>query len=114
MVCLGIRGSLVCPVEEWALYPPSSRPNPQSLIPPAAEHLAAYDRDAKEGERLDPDNAYFPLMRAVGLFAARRDKEAIEAIERASRKPRWEDYTNEEAEAHLHLLAKAFGRQPAI
>ena len=29
--------------------------------------LAVYDRDAAEGERLDPDNAYFPVMRAAGL-----------------------------------------------
>lgn len=101
-------------IEESAFYPPSRRPNPQSLVPSPPEYLAAYDRIASTGESLDPDNAYFPLMRAVGFFAARRDKEAIEAMERASRKPRWEDYTNEEAEAHLHLLTKAFGRQPAI
>ncbi|MCS6831197.1 MAG: hypothetical protein NZ749_11235 [bacterium] len=101
-------------MEEWMLYPPGERPNPQSLTPPHPQDLAAYDQVASEGERLDPDNAYFPLMRAVGLFAARRDTEAIEAIKRASRKPRWNDYTSEEAEAHLHLLTTAFGRQPAI
>ncbi len=48
--------------------------------------FAAYDRDAAAGERLDPDNAYFPFMRAVGLFSARRDEAALEAIARASRK----------------------------
>lgn len=100
--------------EEWAFYPPRERPNPQSLVPPSPEYLALYDRVASEGERLDPDNAYFPLMRAVGLFAAHRDREAMEAIERASRKPRWEDYTGEEAEARLHLLTNALGRQTAI
>lgn len=100
--------------EETAFYPPSQRPNPQRLVPPSPEYLAAYDRVAAEGEQLDPENAYFPLMRAVGLFAAHRDEEAIEAIERASRKPRWDDYTREEAEARLHLLTTAFGRQCAF
>ena len=101
-------------LEEWMLYPPSKRPSPQSLVPPSPEDLAAYDEIASKGERLDPDNVYFPLMRAIGLLAAHRDNEAIAAIERASQKSRWEDYTREEAEARLHLLETAFGRQPTI
>lgn len=101
-------------LEEWAFYPPSERPNPQSLPPPSPQSFAAYDRIAAEGEQVDPDNAYFPLMRAAGLFAVRRDEEALAAVRRASRKSRWEDYTREEVEAHLRLLETAFGKQSAI
>lgn len=100
--------------EEWAFAPAAERPNPASLTPPSAQHLRAYEQIADLGERVDPDNAYFPLMRAVGLFAARRDEEAMEAIRRASRKPRWDDYLWEEKEARLHLLQVAFGKQLAI
>ena len=60
------------------------------------ENLAAFDNDAANGERLDPDNAYFPLIRAAGLYEARRDAEAIAAIHRAGQKTRYEDYANSE------------------
>lgn len=100
--------------EEWAFAPAAERPNPASLTPPSAQHLRAYEQIAERGERVDPENAYFPLMRAIGLFAARRDKEAMEAIRRASRKPRWDDYLWEEKEARLHLVQVAFGEPLAI
>src|SRR5579871_2874965 len=44
------------------------------------EQLTAFDQDAAVGERLDPDNAYFPFLRSIGLFAARRDAEALAAL----------------------------------
>ena len=47
---------------------------------------------AEEGERLEPDNAYFPVVLAHLHFAARDDQAALADIDRASRKPRWEDY----------------------
>ena len=58
--------------------------------------LAAFDRDAEQGERLDPGNAYFPLMRAAELYEAGRDADAIAAIHRAGQKTRFEDYTSDE------------------
>src|SRR5262249_21692747 len=63
---------------------------------PSAEALAAYDRDAAVGGRLDPDNAYFPFMRAAGLLAGRRDEEALAAVRRAGGKRGWEDYASAE------------------
>lgn len=69
-------------------------PPPQP--PPPPEVLAEFDRVAAQGERLDPDNAFFPMMRAVGYFAGKRDREAVQALLRASRKSRYDDYTNEE------------------
>ncbi len=50
----------------------------------APADLASFDADAAAGERLDPGNAYFPLMRAVGLFAGFRDAEGLAAFRRAS------------------------------
>ncbi|MGC8785178.1 MAG: hypothetical protein ACP5RN_12445 [Armatimonadota bacterium] len=81
--------------------------------PPSAYELATYIHIAEQGERLDPDNAYFPAMRAVLHFVAKQDDKAIDALLRASRKPRWEDYVNDEPESKIHLYTLAFGRQPA-
>jgi len=61
--------------------------------------LAAFDANAQAGERLDPDNAFFPFLRAVGFFAAGRDADALAAIERASTKPAWNDYVTDELNA---------------
>lgn len=71
-----------------------------------------YIHVAARGEQLDPQNAYFPAMRAVFHFIARQDKEGIDALLRASRKPRWDDYINDEPESRIHLYTLAFGRQP--
>lgn len=72
-----------------------------------------FDHDAVAGEQLDPQNGYFPMMRAVGLFAAHRDDEAIIAVRRAAQKPKWDDYTGEETEAVWRLAKQAFGNRSA-
>jgi len=74
-----------------------------------AESWAAYDDMATRGEKADPDNAYFPLMRAVGLFDAKRDAEAIAAVLRAGQKKRFEDYSLEEPEASWALYKRTYG-----
>lgn len=78
------------------------------------EPLAAFDRDAAEGERLDSDNAYFPLMRAVGLFAAHRDDDALAALSRAAQKPVWAEYYNDEVEGEWLLQEAALGHTSAL
>jgi len=78
------------------------------------EQLAAFDRDAAEGERQDSDNAYFPLMRAIGLFAAHRDTEALAAMERAAQKPNWNEYYSAEATAEWKLQEETFGTVSAL
>jgi len=82
--------------------------------PPTPEELAAYDQEAAAGERVDPANAYFPLMRAFGLFAAHRDAEALAAVKRASVKPRWNEYLTEDVEAKWDLHTEAFGDPGAL
>ena len=96
------------PLSEQAM-----RGNPHfAAIPPKT--LAAYDQEAVEGEKLDPDNAYFPLMRAHGLLAAHRDTEALLAVLRASVKPLWREYLPEDNMAHWHIHTAAFGDPGAL
>ena len=95
----------------------SGEPIPKSFpyfIPSTPETLALYDRDAAAGERAEPDNAYFPLMRASGLFAARRDAEALAAVQRANVKPVWREYLTDDNEARWRLYTEAFGDPGAM
>ena len=82
--------------------------------PNAPADLAAFDADAAAGEHLDPDNAYFPLMRAVGLFAGFRDAEGLAAFRRAAGKSRWQEYCADEVEARWRLHEEAFGDPGAL
>lgn len=75
---------------------------------------AAYDQAAAQGEKLDPDNAYFPMMRAIGLFDAKRDAEGIAAVLRAGKKSRFDDYTDEEAEAKWKLCRRIYGASSVL
>ena len=77
-------------------------------------HLAAFDADAAAGERLDPDNAYFPFMRAVGLFAARRDDEALDAVKRAGAEHEWREYSNDEVEGRWRIMEAATGGREGV
>ena len=76
--------------------------------------LAQYDADCAAGERLDPANAYFPFMRAVGLFAAYRDTDAVNAVLRAGQKPVWNDYAQDETEGRLRIYDASTGGQYAL
>lgn len=100
---------------DWALddiKPPRGWRKVNSSLSPA--QWAAFDRDAAQGERLDPDNAYFPLMRAVGLFGAQRNTEALAAVERASQKTAWREYYQDEVEGHWRVQAWAVGGPEAL
>lgn len=82
----------------------------------APDHGALMDFEAaaEAGERLDPDNAYFPMMHAISLFALHRDPEARQALQRASQKLHWEDYSLEEATGQLRIQTAMFGEQNAL
>ena len=88
--------------------PPGPRP------PPDPGALAAFDRAAARGERADPDNAFFPFLRAVGFFAARRDADALAALRRAAARPGWREYISDEATGGARLMAEAFGDRSAV
>ncbi len=82
--------------------------------PPTPALLAAFDADAARGEQIDPSNAYFPLMRAVGLFAAHRDAEGLAAVQRASAEPVWNEYIADEVNGRLRLADSTYGHTPSI
>ena len=79
-----------------------------------AAHYTAYDRDAAQGERLDPDNAYFPFMRAIGLFGQHRDGDALAAMTRAAHKPLWREYYNDELKGQWKLQDAASVNNSAL
>ena len=84
------------------------------LKPSQPADLAAFDAAAEQGERLDPDNAYFPFMRTVELYEAHRDEDAIAALHRAGQKTRFEDYSGAEFTATDRFYTAAHGRQGGI
>ena len=92
---------------------PAHQVNPDNPPPTPAE-LAALDADAAAGERLDPDNAYFPWMRSIGLLAAHRDAEALAAIRRASEEHSWREYSDDEVEGHWRISDGVFGGREAL
>jgi hypothetical protein len=100
--------------EERLIWPHDSEASRQVQHPSDADQLAAFDRDAAEGERLDQENAYFPLMRAIGLFDAHRDVEALAALHRAAHLPLWQEYYADELEGETRLQERAFGPAGAL
>ncbi len=84
-----------------------TKPNPHRNTPTA---LLEWDNLCREGARLDPDNSYFPMMRAVGFFAARKDDQAVAAFIEASQKSHYNDYSVEETQGALRLNAQINGK----
>ena len=100
--------------EEYLLTGATLPTYASAFQPPSEDELAAFDRDAEAGERLDSDNAFFPFMRAIGLFAAGRDGEALQQLHRAAEKPRFDDYVSDEARAHLAVSEALYGRSTVL
>jgi hypothetical protein len=71
-------------------------------------------RDALRGEQLAPQNAYFPLMRSIGLLALKRDEEALIALHKAAQCPEFTDYTSTEALGRLKFREALSDKQKAI
>ena len=61
------------------------------------------------GERLDPDNVFWPAMLAATYFAAGRDTQALDALARCDRKTRWDSYIYEEILGQWRLYSLAYG-----
>ena len=58
---------------------------------------------AEQGETLEPENAFFPVMVAVGEFARKSDAAATSAWIRAGQKPIWNSHDNDEIMARWQL-----------
>ena len=63
------------------------------------QNWANFAQFARDDAKLEPDNAFWPLMEAAFLYAARRDDAARAVIERAATCARYQDYS-ERSGAH--------------
>ncbi|MBB6050836.1 hypothetical protein [Armatimonas rosea] len=81
---------------------------------PPAGMVTPFLEQARHGEAIDPDNAFFPAMRAVALFTAHRDQEALQALHLAATKRRWDDYHTAMVQGRHELLTLHYGSHPAL
>jgi hypothetical protein len=100
-------------LEEEALFSPKKPAGrgPKYRNDPAL--LAQFDSFAAAGERLDPSNGFFPMLRASALYAAQREDEATAAEKRGVACSDWNDYRSVEKRALHRLRTAATGRAPA-
>ncbi|MCS6776584.1 MAG: hypothetical protein RMJ43_13390 [Chloroherpetonaceae bacterium] len=82
---------------------------PARSIPARRRDVRLIEWAVRSGQRLDRDNAFWPTMLAITYFAALRDAEALQALEQAARKPRWDAYLYEEILGQWRLYAAAYG-----
>lgn len=95
------------------LQPPRATPDRVEAAPVIhPEALREWDQAAVRGEELDPQNAFFPLMRAVGLFALNEDAAAVAEIEKAATLPHYDDYVRDEATGGWALTEAGQNGQP--
>ena len=66
------------------------------------------------GERVDPDNAYFPLLRAMAHTELRQDKDAFAALHVAASKKVWREYIPEEFVANRTVNRGIYGQAGLI
>lgn len=85
-----------------------------SAAAPAPEALAMFAAAAQKGVQLDPNNAYFPMMQAMSLFAAHREGEALDALKAAGRCTQWNEYYADDIAGRLRLQRASYGEQLAI
>lgn len=71
-------------------------------------------RSCAAGERLDPENAYFPAMAAIAHYAANQDGEARTALRRAAEKPIWREYFGVEAAGRVRRAKLLYGPQNSL
>lgn len=81
----------------------------RSPPPVSADTLRIFSGLAADGEREDPGNAFFPTMRAAGLFDAGRDEEALASLAHAAALPNWNEYVTEEVRGAWRLGDRALG-----
>lgn len=86
------------------LFPTAPVPNVPSTM------LEEMEKVIRRAEEVDPDNAFFTMMRSAVLFASLRDREAIDALFEASRKRCWDDYALDGAQFSYDLLNEALGK----
>jgi len=67
-----------------------------------------------QGERVDPDNAYFPLLQAMAYTELRQDTDAFASLHRAARKKVWREYIPDEFVANRSVNRAMYGQAGLI
>ena len=102
-------------LENIASPPIDSKGNPLQLTPILqTTHPDAINRmrtDCARGEKVDPDNAFWPLMMTTVHLAAHEDAQAFAALSRAVSKPVWREYVQDEVAMHRMYAEFNFGEQ---
>ena len=102
-------------LENIASPPIDSKGNPLQLTPilqtTHPDAIARMRADCARGEKLDPDNAFWPLMMTSVHLAAHEDAQAITALSRAVSKPVWREYVQDEVAMHRMYAEFNFGEQ---
>ncbi len=78
------------------------RPQTQNWI--SKEQLEKVIRIARDGARLEPDNAFWPWMEAVFQFSLRRDEAALQALQKAGNCARFDDGMNQTTRERVALM----------
>ncbi|MCX6366955.1 MAG: hypothetical protein NTX57_09630 [Armatimonadetes bacterium] len=92
---------------QYANY--TSTPNPDE-----AGDAAIMLRSCAAGEKLDPDNAYFPAMAAIAHYSLNQDHQAQAALHRAAQKPLWREYIDVEARGAIRRAELSYGPQNSL
>jgi hypothetical protein len=102
--------------EQAALSPPKApryvKPSGKSQGEPADAKIML--RSCTAGERLAPENAYFPAMAAVAHLSLNQDAQAQAALHRAAEKLTWREYFDVEAAGRVRRAELLYGPQNSL
>lgn len=102
------------PVDEQILIGSTNSAGFPAPVEATKQQLDQYLSDCEEGERLEPQNGYFPMLRAAGLYSAHRDREALAELHRASGLTEWQPHYVDEAEGAWRMGVLADGDGGAL
>jgi hypothetical protein len=102
-------------LENIASPPIDSKGNPLDLKPilqtTHPDAIARMRADCARGEKLDPENAFWPLMMASVHLAAHEDAQALASLARAAKKSVWREYVQHEVAMHREYAEFRYGEQ---
>ena len=102
-------------LENIASPPIDSKGNPLQLKPVLQtthpDAIARMRADCVRGEKLDPENAFWPLMMTSVHLAAHEDAQALASLARAANKPVWREYVQDEVAMHREYAEFRYGEQ---
>ena len=80
-----------------------------STVPPRYTDVKLMTGALKNGQRVDPDNAFWTAMLATTYFAAGRDQLALDALAQSAQQTHWDSYLYQEVLGQWRLYSLAYG-----